>query len=124
MLTGDNQTTAEAIGRQLGVEVRAGLLPEDKQRIVGEFRTQGFVVAKVGDGINDAPALAAAVVDGQLAYLKAELGITDAQTRVWDDYVKAVKDRATAKQAMHASMMQVMQSGTALERMQVHIQPM
>lgn len=62
MLTGDNQTTAAAIGRQLGIEVRAGLLPEDKQRIIGELQKQGFVVAKVGDGINDAPALAAADV--------------------------------------------------------------
>ncbi len=64
------------------------------------------------------------VMDGQLAYLKAELGITDAQTKAWDDYVKAVKDRATAMQTMHANMMQAMQSGTALERMQVHIQAM
>ncbi|RUP11246.1 heavy metal translocating P-type ATPase [Hyphomicrobium sp.] len=60
MLTGDNQRTAEAIGRQLGIEVYAELLPEDKQRIVGELREKGFVVAKIGDGINDAPALAAA----------------------------------------------------------------
>jgi Cd2+/Zn2+-exporting ATPase len=62
MLTGDNKRTAEAIGRQLGVEVRAELLPEDKQRIVGEMKAQGLVVAKIGDGINDAPALAAADV--------------------------------------------------------------
>lgn len=62
MLTGDNQRTAAAIGQKLGIEVRAGLLPEDKQRIVGELKGQGFVVAKVGDGINDAPALAAADV--------------------------------------------------------------
>ncbi len=62
MLTGDNQRTAQAIGKTLGIEVRAQLLPEDKQRIVGELRRQGFRVAKVGDGINDAPALAAADV--------------------------------------------------------------
>lgn len=62
MLTGDNRRTAEAIGRDLGIEVRAELLPEDKQRIVGELRKEELIVAKIGDGINDAPALAAADV--------------------------------------------------------------
>ena len=62
MLTGDNRRTAEAIGRQLGIDVEADLLPEDKQRIVGRLRNEGWSVAKIGDGINDAPALAAADV--------------------------------------------------------------
>ncbi len=61
MLTGDNTRTGEAIARSLGMTTaRTELLPEDKQRIVGEYRGAGKVVAKVGDGINDAPALAAA----------------------------------------------------------------
>ncbi|MCX8252652.1 ATPase [Beijerinckiaceae bacterium RH CH11] len=62
MLTGDNQRAAATIGRNLGIEIKAGLLPQDKQRIVSEMKTSGLTVAKVGDGINDAPALAAADV--------------------------------------------------------------
>lgn len=62
MLTGDNRRTAEAIAGGLGLEARAELMPQDKQRIVGELRSAGEIVAKVGDGINDAPALAAADV--------------------------------------------------------------
>ena len=63
MLTSDNSRTAVAIGKTLGIDdVRAELLPQDKLRIVGELQAQGFKVAKVGYGINDAPALAAADV--------------------------------------------------------------
>jgi len=60
LLTGDDWHSAKAIGARLGIEVRAGLLPEDKLRLVKEFRREGDFVAKIGDGINDAPALAAA----------------------------------------------------------------
>ena len=60
MLTGDNTRTAKAIAASLGMEARAELMPQDKQRMIGEMRHEGRFVAKVGDGINDAPALAAA----------------------------------------------------------------
>ena len=63
MLTGDNRTTAEAVARRLGIaEVVAEVLPEDKQRVVERFRAEGRRVAMAGDGVNDAPALAAAEV--------------------------------------------------------------
>ncbi|MDC9813888.1 heavy metal translocating P-type ATPase [Rhizobium binxianense] len=60
MLTGDNKRTAAAVAGMLDIDWRGEMMPEDKQRVVGELKREGFVVAKVGDGINDAPALAAA----------------------------------------------------------------
>ena len=62
LLTGDNERTAAALGERLGVAYRAGLLPEDKIAIVKEYQRQGHTVIMVGDGINDAPALAQADV--------------------------------------------------------------
>jgi Cu+-exporting ATPase len=63
LVTGDNRGSAQAVGKQLGIdEIRAEVLPEDKARIVGELKAGGVTVAMVGDGINDAPALAAADV--------------------------------------------------------------
>ncbi|RBI83451.1 heavy metal translocating P-type ATPase [Rhodosalinus halophilus] len=63
MATGDNQRTAEAVARKLGIdEVRAGVLPEDKKTLVEELRAKGARIAMAGDGVNDAPALAAADV--------------------------------------------------------------
>ena len=63
MLTGDNKTTAQAVGRKLGIDdVQGDVLPEDKHRIVRSLKSKGRIVAMAGDGVNDAPALAEADV--------------------------------------------------------------
>src|SRR5215471_8620339 len=63
MLTGDSRTTAEAVGRRLGIdEIAAEVLPDQKAAVVKEIQNQGRIVAMAGDGINDAPALAQAQV--------------------------------------------------------------
>jgi Cu+-exporting ATPase len=63
MATGDNERTAQAVADKLGIdEVRAGVLPEDKKKLIDQLRSKGHKIAMAGDGVNDAPALAAADV--------------------------------------------------------------
>lgn len=63
-------------------------------------------------------------VEGRLAYLKAELGITEAQTKAWDGYASAAKSRMSVMFGMHDTTMQAMQSGTATARLEAHVKHM
>lgn len=64
------------------------------------------------------------MVEGRLAYLKAELGITDKEAAAWDGYANAVKSRATAMRDMHTAMVKTMQTGTAVDRIRAHAEAM
>jgi Cu+-exporting ATPase len=102
MLTGDNVTTAQAVARAVGGidEVRADLKPEDKARIVGELKAAGARVAMAGDGVNDAPALAAADV-GLAMGTGSDVAIESAgMTLTGGDLSAAVRARRLAKATM------------------------
>jgi Cu+-exporting ATPase len=98
MATGDNARTAEAVAKKLGIdEVRAGVLPEDKQKLVEEIRAAGGSVAMAGDGVNDAPALAAADV-GIAMGTGADVAVESAGiTLVKGDLTGIVRARRLAK---------------------------
>lgn len=92
MLTGDNSVTARAIGKELGVDdVRADLKPEDKIRAIEELERVYGPVAMVGDGINDAPALARATVGIAMGIAGSDAAIEAADTALMaDDLSKVV----------------------------------
>ncbi|MCL5959208.1 MAG: cadmium-translocating P-type ATPase [Chloroflexi bacterium] len=86
MLTGDNRTTGEAIGHHLGVdEVRAELLPEDKITAVRSLQDQYGLVAMVGDGVNDAPALAQADVGTAMGVAGTDVALETADIALMAD---------------------------------------
>ena len=103
MLTGDNRRAAEAVGRELGIEVRAELLPADKARIVGALAGEGRgPVGKVGDGINDAPALAAAQV-GIAMGTGTEVALEAADAALLHDRLGGVADLVALSRATMAN---------------------
>ncbi|UOH53978.1 cation-translocating P-type ATPase (plasmid) [Enterobacter ludwigii] len=85
MLTGDNFKIAQAVASQIGVdEFRADLLPQDKQSAINEMKNKGRIVAMVGDGINDAPALALADVGIVMGGTGADVAIEAADVTLMD----------------------------------------
>jgi Cu+-exporting ATPase len=101
MLTGDNRTTAQAVGGRLGIaEIEAEVLPEQKSAVVERLRKEGRAVAMAGDGVNDAPALAAAEV-GIAMGSGSDVAIESAGvTLLKGDLVGIVKARALSAAVM------------------------
>ncbi|MER8549303.1 cation-translocating P-type ATPase [Mesorhizobium sp. M0923] len=101
MVTGDNEATARTIANELGVdEVRANLMPQDKVAAIAELQKQGHRVAMVGDGINDAPALARADVGIAMGGGGTQAALEAADIALMkDDLARIVSARAIARRA-------------------------
>ena len=91
MLTGDNENSAHRIASRLGInDIRANLKPEDKLKIVDEFKNKAGAVAMVGDGINDAPALATADVGIAMGAIGSDVAIEAADVAFMSDNFKNI----------------------------------
>lgn len=107
MLTGDNKRTAEAIAEQLGIkEVISNVLPEDKSKVIKKLQEQGKEVAMVGDGINDAPALAQAEI-GMAVSSGTDVAIESADVVLMNNALKTV---LTAIDLSHATLRNIKQN--------------
>ncbi|WP_173008553.1 cation-translocating P-type ATPase [Mycolicibacterium sp. P1-18] len=96
MLTGDHAETARAIATELGIEEwRAEVLPEDKLEVVQALRAEGYVVAMVGDGVNDAPALAAADIGIAMGLGGTDVAVETADVALASDDLSRLLDVRT-----------------------------
>jgi len=93
MLTGDRRETAEAVGKKIGLaEVRAGLKPDDKVKVLREFKMKGHTVAMVGDGVNDAPCLAAADVSVGMGARGSDAALEQSEVVLMGDRIELFLD--------------------------------
>jgi len=90
MLTGDSELVADRIGKQLGIRYEAKLLPEEKVMRVKEWKKQGQIVAMVGDGVNDAPALAAADIGIAMGAVGTDVAIVTADIALMTDELEKI----------------------------------
>ncbi len=88
MLTGDRRGAAESVGHEIGIdEVRAGLSPEDKVSAIRQYSTEGYKVAMVGDGVNDAPSLAAAYVSVAMGARGSDAALEQSEVILMNDRI-------------------------------------
>ncbi len=106
MLTGDNTHTAEAIAREVGIDqARGNLLPEDKLKAVAELGAKG-AVGMVGDGINDAPALARASIGFAMGAMGTDTAIETADVALMDDDLRKIPTFIRLSQATRSTLIQ------------------
>jgi Cd2+/Zn2+-exporting ATPase len=107
MLTGDNRHTATAIAQQVGVdEARGDQLPEDKLDAVAQWSADGATVGMVGDGINDAPALARADIGFAMGAMGTDTAIETADVALMDDDLRKIPAFIRLSKATHAVLVQ------------------
>lgn len=108
MLTGDNERVAAALSEKLNVSYRANLLPEDKISIVKEYQAQGHIVVMVGDGVNDAPALAQANVGIAMGAAGSDIAIEAAHIALMqEDWTLVPEAFRIARRTMHVVKMNI-----------------
>jgi Cd2+/Zn2+-exporting ATPase len=107
MLTGDQHGAAEAIAREVGIdEVHAGLMPEDKLALIRRMKADGAHVAMVGDGINDAPALAAADTSIAMGAAGSDVAIETADIALLEDDLGKIPEAMAISRATLGNMRQ------------------
>jgi Cd2+/Zn2+-exporting ATPase len=107
MLTGDQEGAAQAIAREVGIdEVHAGLMPEDKLELIRKMKAEGAHVAMVGDGINDAPALAAADTSIAMGAAGSDVAIETADIALLQDDLGKIPEAMAISRATLGNMRQ------------------